>query len=83
MNKGDSSAYVSAGAVRERNAALGRYEAWERDHPSNLDPATAIRAVGFLYDLLPREARCRDDDPRFEGVHRMKEALAVLKPRRG
>jgi len=62
---------------------LGRYEAWERDHPSNLDPAAAIRAVSFLYDLLPRDVRCREDDPRFEGIRRMREALAVLKPRRG
>lgn len=67
--------------MQERNAALGRYEAWESTHPHELDPAAAVRAVGFLYELLPHDTRHRDDDRRFEGVRRMREALAVLGPR--
>lgn len=66
--------------MRERNAALGRYEAWESTHPHDLDPAAAVRAVAFLYGLLPNDARHHDDDRRFEGVRRMHEALAVLGP---
>lgn len=68
-------------ALRERNAALRRFQAWKAEHPSRLDPTAAIAAVGFLYDLLPPEARHRESDPEFEGVRHMRQALAVLGPR--
>lgn len=64
--------------LRERAAALARYEAWDREHAVHLEPAAAIAAVGSLYRLLPEEARRREDDPRFEGVGRMLDALALL-----
>ncbi len=78
MNTKDSPRFGSAKQLRERAAALARYEAWNREHALYLEPAAAVAAVSFLYDLLPEAARRREDDPRFEGVGKMLDALALL-----
>jgi len=64
--------------LRERAAALARYEVWDQVHRETLDPAGAIAAVASLYRLLPEAARRREDDPGFEGVGKMLDALALL-----
>ena len=78
MNTKDSRYFISAARLRERAAALERYEAWDRAHRDPLEPAAAIAAVGSLYRLFPEAARRREDDPEFEGVGRMLAALARL-----
>ncbi len=62
--------------LRERNAALSRYEDWERGHVAVMSPDQAISAVAALYDLLPIESRERPFDP--GGVVTMHERLVAL-----
>jgi len=83
VNTKDSSSFVSASRLRERAAALARYEAWDQVHRESLDPAGAIAAVASLYRLLPEAARLREEDPKFEGVGKMLDALALLGHSRG
>ncbi len=83
VNTKDRSRFGSAEGLRDRAAAMARYEAWDRAHPVLLEPAAAIAAVGSLYRLLPEEARRREDDPEFEGVGKMLDALARLGGVRG
>ncbi|NOZ79119.1 MAG: hypothetical protein GXP48_08070 [Acidobacteria bacterium] len=78
MNTKDSSRFGSAARLRKRAEALAAYEAWDRAHPEPMDPAAAVATVASLYRLLPEEARRRKDDPDFEGVGRMLDALALL-----
>jgi len=83
VNTKDGDVFVSGASLRERAAALARYEAWDRAHRESLDPAGAIAAVASLYRLLPEPSRTRDDDPEFQGVRRMLDALALLGRSRG
>ncbi len=74
----DSHRFGTIEVLRDRARRLAVYEAWEREHPVELDPAAAVAAVDSLYRLLPEEDRRRDDDPEFEGVGTMLDALARL-----
>ncbi|HHQ48451.1 MAG TPA: hypothetical protein ENK19_06150 [Acidobacteria bacterium] len=78
MKQVDSSRFGTPDALRERAAALARYEVWDREHPVELEAAAAVALVGSLYALLPVEARIREDDPEFAGVAQMRRALARL-----
>ena len=64
--------------LRDRAAALAKFQAWDREHGMHLEPAMAISAVNSLYRLLPKEARSREEDSRFSGVQRMLDALGRL-----
>lgn len=67
---------LDADALRAHLAALRRFNEWEEKNPIRLEPAEAIAAVGFLYDLLPPESRERPIDP--SGIMKMHRALSVL-----
>ncbi len=83
MSTKDSRRIGDAEALHERNRALAAYARWDREHPVAVDPARALAAVAALYRLLPPDARRREDDPEFEGVRRMLDALARLGRSRG
>lgn len=70
---------MSAEDLRARTAALERFAAWEADHPPRQSSAQALEGIGFLYELLPPEARARPVDP--SGVMKLHRALALLPPR--
>ena len=78
MKQEDRGRFGTIRRLRERAAALGRFEAWDRKHSISLEPAEAIAAISSLYRLLPEEARRREDDPQFSGVQRMLDALSRL-----
>ena len=78
MKQQDSGRFGTICGLRERAAALAKFDAWDRAHSRPLRPAEAIAAVSSLYRLLPEEARCREDDPRFFGVRQMLDALGML-----
>lgn len=60
-----------------RAKALARFEKWRAlEVPVSMSAEEAIAAVGFLYELLPFEARKREWDP--TGVARMHAALSVM-----
>lgn len=63
-------------AVRQRLAALERFERWAEEHPAYPEPAAALSGVGLLYDLLPADARSRPIDP--GGVGELHRCLSVL-----
>ncbi len=67
---------ASAEALLERQRALERFSAWEEKHPRVETSQAALNAVGFLYDLLPVEARRRPVDTR--GIQALHGALAAL-----
>jgi hypothetical protein len=67
---------LSALDLRERAAAFERFAVWESSQRALTSPQQAIEAIGFLYDLLPEEARDRPVDP--SGVIEMHRRLAVL-----
>ena len=62
--------------VRQRAEALSRFSDWEARHPTYLDAAAAVAAIGFLYDQLPPEGRVRTVD--VSGIQCMRRVLAVL-----
>jgi hypothetical protein len=71
---------LTADAIRAREAALSRYEAFAPTAPVTMSPAEALAAVGLLYDLLPPESRERAVDP--DGLAALHRALAALGARR-
>ena len=64
--------------LRAFQARMARYVRWEEENPVSLSPEQGIQAVGFLYDLLPPEARNANDDPRYESVQRMMALASKL-----
>lgn len=70
---------AQAEALRERKAAWERYARWARHRQTTLPPSEAVASVGFLYELLPPESRCRSLE--YEGVRLMHRYLAVLESR--
>ena len=68
---------LDADALRAYLAARSRFNEWEAKNPIRLEPAEAVAAVGFLYDLLPPESRERPVDP--SGIMKMHRALSVLR----
>jgi hypothetical protein len=79
---GHGSTVVAAGAaaLRRRLEAFVRYGQWEEGRHPAVAPAAAVASLGFIYDLLPADARRREVDP--TGVQIMHRCLAVLKLRR-
>jgi hypothetical protein len=71
---------ADAAALRHRLEAFVRYGQWEERSHTAISPAAAVAGLGFIYDLLPADARRRDVDP--TGVQIMHRCLGVLKPRR-
>jgi len=67
---------TDAPAVLEHQRALERFSAWEAQHPRAPTPEAAVGGIGYLYDLLPVEARRRPVDTR--GVQALHRALSVL-----
>lgn len=67
----------SAKQLLARAEKLCRFNAWEREHPLELDEAAAIASVGFLYELIPADFRKRPFDP--DGLCTMRQALSHLK----
>lgn len=65
-------------ALRRRQAGLEAFQAWERDHPQEHSTADVFKALGFLYLLLPPEARVPPVDLERRGIRRMHRLLAVL-----
>lgn len=68
---------LDADALRAHLAALRRFNEWEEKNPLRMEPAEAIAAVGFLYDLLPPESRERPVD--VSGIRKMHRDLSVLR----
>jgi hypothetical protein len=71
-------ATATGDAVRQRLAALERFERWAKEHPTYPEPAAALSGVGLLYDLLPADARSRPIDT--SGVAKLHRDLSVLEP---
>lgn len=74
--------FGTAEELRAFQTRMARYARWEEENPISLSPQQAIEAVGFLYDLLPPEARNANDDPRYHGVQRMMAVTSKLGSRR-
>ena len=72
MTSADLKTQLSARAER-----LRRFNAWEARNPAELKPATAIAAIGSLYEMIPAASRKRPFDP--EGLIAMRRALSHLK----
>ena len=64
-------------ALKAREDALRRFEKLERTFPVDRDAARALAGIGWLYDLMPPEARQREVDP--SGVRSLHEALSALR----
>ena len=63
-----------------RNLALKAFNKWEAEHPRpERDLEQVFASLGTIYDLLPEEARRRNDDPTYLGVQTMRRALRHLK----
>ena len=62
--------------IRERAERFARFAAWEASHPARLTPASAVAAIGTLYQLLPPASRRRPIDT--SGVARLHDALRHL-----
>jgi len=83
VNTRNSKHFGDSGTLRSRTAALSVFAEWDRENPVVMDPTRAVAAVASLYRLIPPDARRREDDPEFEGVGRMLDALARLGRSRG
>jgi len=57
--------------------ALEKYNAWESEHPQMLSPAAALASIGYLYQLMPNEAKQRDFNA--TGIIRMRNIFSKLK----
>jgi hypothetical protein len=68
---------AAAQAMRRRAAALRLFDRWQARQPVAMEPAVAIAAIGWIWQLLPAPSRQRDPDPR--GIERMQKLLAVLR----
>ncbi len=79
----DSQFFGDSEALRQRSESLSTFAEWDRENPVVMDPTRAVAAVASLYRLIPADARRREDDPDFEGVGRMLDALARLGRSRG
>ena len=60
-----------------RAERLRRFNAWEAQHPLELDEGAAIEAIGALYELIPAASRRRPFDSK--GLSAMRQALSYLK----
>ena len=67
---------LDARSLERRRVALERFSAWEAGCRFPSDPARDLRGVGWLWEMMPKEARVRPIDT--AGVTRMREALGVL-----
>ena len=63
-------------AFRKRIAQWERFNAWERAHRVELDPATTIARISSLYHLLHADARRREVDP--TGINETHRILSFL-----
>jgi hypothetical protein len=61
----------------DRQKALHDFNEWEKKHPLEMSPQTAVEGLDFLYQLLPEASRHRPIDP--SGIMIMRRALAHLK----
>ena len=61
----------------DRQKALHDFNEWEKKHPLEMSPQTAVEGLDFLYQLLPEASRQRPIDP--SGIMIMRRALAHLK----
>ncbi|MCH7666960.1 MAG: hypothetical protein IH936_13660 [Acidobacteria bacterium] len=61
-----------------RQEALEKFARWERLNPSSATPQAVLSGVGWLYDLLPPQARKRSVDTK--GVRELQRQLSVLTP---
>jgi len=61
----------------DRQKALHDFNEWEKKHPLEMSPQTAVEGLDFLYQLLPEASRQRSIDP--SGIMIMRRALAHLK----
>jgi len=79
MAGSESSPFANEGAaLRAREAALRRFENLEKTLPVDRDAGRALAGIGWLYDVLPRDARRRAVDP--SGVRALHASLSVLRP---
>lgn len=60
--------------------ALEKYNAWESEHPQMLSPTVALASIGYLYQLMPTEAKQRDLN--VGGIIRMRNILSKLKSKK-
>ncbi len=60
--------------------ALEKYNEWEREHSQMLSPTVALASIGYLYQLMPTEAKQRDLN--VGGIIRMRNILSKLKSKK-
>ncbi|MBM4371001.1 MAG: hypothetical protein FJ098_05065 [Deltaproteobacteria bacterium] len=65
-------------AVAAREAGLRAFRAWEEAAGTTPHAPSVFEALGFLYSLLPEDARRPAPDPERRGIRRMHRFLAVL-----
>ena len=54
-----------------------KFNDWEKNHSQVLNPSEAIASIGYLYHLMPDEAKFRNTDS--EGIVRLRNILRRLK----
>jgi len=82
MSRAGDRAHESGQELREkflrRREALEKFARWERLNPCSATPEAALGGIGWLYDLLPLQARKRPVDT--SGVRELQRRLSVLTP---
>jgi hypothetical protein len=68
---------VNKNLFSDRQKALHDFNEWEKNHPLEMSPQTAVEGLDFLFQLLPEASRQRPIDP--SGIMIMRRALAHLK----
>ena len=66
---------ASATSIAQRAAALRSHAAWEQTRGSEREIGAVIADLGFVWSLLPLDARTVDPDPLKKGVGRMHDVL--------
>ena len=67
--------------IEARNRSLNAFNKWESTHPgSEINSQQIFASLGTIYELLPPEARRREEDPNRSGIRAMHRALRHLNP---
>jgi hypothetical protein len=72
------SVFLSQVMVDARAEGFRRYASWASSRSVEDEPSQAIAGIGFVWSLLPEDARRADPDPEKLGVRRMHQALAKV-----
>lgn len=65
--------------IRQYVQNLSSFFRWENAQVPSARPFSDILAdLGFVFSLIPPEDRRNNDDPVYEGIRKMHEALSVL-----